>query len=333
MLKASKKLVLALIMGILILMGSGCATQNDAEKIEPQTVKVGALSGPTGMGMAPMIVDGVDLGEGVTTEFELATAPDQITSGVINGDFQIAAIPTNVAATLYNKTEGKIVLGAVNTLGTLSIVAGPDENIKSIADLKGKTIAATGQGSTPEYVLSALLTKAGLTPGTDVTINWLAEHAEAAAQLAGGQVSVAMLPEPFATTTLAKNESLVKAVNMTDAWEEAFDGQALEMGCVVVNKEWAEKNPALVKAFMAEYQNAVEVINKADEKAGQYVADAGIIPEAKLAQKAIPNCAIVFISAADGAADLKSYYETLAQLDAKAVGGSVPDETFFGLTY
>ncbi|MDD4509114.1 MAG: PhnD/SsuA/transferrin family substrate-binding protein, partial [Eubacteriaceae bacterium] len=160
-----------------------CLTGCGTAKVEPQTVKVAALSGPTGMGMAQMITDGVNLGDGVTTEFTVATAPDQLVSQVINGDYQIAALPTNTAATLYKKTNGAIELGAVNTLGTLSIVSKKEEKITSIKDLKGKTIVATGQGSSPEYVLNYLLSKNGLTPGTDVTIEWLGEHSEAAAKL------------------------------------------------------------------------------------------------------------------------------------------------------
>ncbi|MDD2415003.1 MAG: ABC transporter substrate-binding protein, partial [Eubacteriaceae bacterium] len=273
-----------------------CLTGCGTAKVEPQTVKVAALSGPTGMGMAQMITDGVNLGDGVTTEFTVATAPDQLVSQVINGDYQIAALPTNTAATLYKKTNGAIELGAVNTLGTLSIVSKKEEKITSIKDLKGKTIVATGQGSSPEYVLNYLLSKNGLTPGTDVTIEWLGEHSEAAAKLSSGEASIAMLPEPFATTTLAQNSDLEKSVDLSKAWEDAAGGVKLEMGCVVVNKEWAEKNPAVVKAFMKAYKKSVETINKADETAGNYVVSAGIMQKSELAQKAMPNSAITFIN-------------------------------------
>ncbi|MEG0680165.1 MAG: MqnA/MqnD/SBP family protein [Eubacterium sp.] len=314
---------------VALLMVSGCVTQ----KVEPQTVKIAALSGPTGMGMAQMIADGVDLGEQIIPEFTVATAPDQVTASVINGDYQIAAIPTNLAATLYNKTEGAVILGAVNTLGTLSIVADESENIASIADLKGKAIYATGQGSTPEYVLNYLLEKNGLQPGRDVTINWLGEHSEAAAKLASGEGTIAILPQPFATTVLAKNTKLKIVVDMTSAWEKATDGTKLEMGCVVVNKEWAEKNKSIVKKFMDAYKTSVETINVADERAGQCVVTAGIIPDLKLAQKAIPNCSIVFITPADAKKDLQNYFDILANFELKSVGGKVPGEDFYGLTY
>lgn len=313
-------------------MGLGFLAGCTSQSVTPQTVNVAALAGPTGMGMAQMVVDGVDLGEGVTTEFTVATAPDQLLASVIKGDYQIAALPTNAAAVLYQKTQGAIVLGAVNTLGTLSIVADKNEGITAIADLKGKTMVATGQGASPEYVLNNLLEKNNLTPGTDVTIQWVAEHSEAAAKLASGEASIAMLPQPFATATLAKKDTLAVAVDLTKAWEDITDTQ-LEMGCIVVNKEWAEANPTVYQRFMDAYEKSVKTINKADETAGQYVVDAGIMENASLAQKAIPYCAITLISAKEAKADLGAYYDVLASYDVKAVGGKVPDEAFYALSY
>ncbi len=332
--KKKKWFVAAALLMAFVLTMTGCASTVQEEQVEPQTVQVAALSGPTGMGMAQMITDkdSLDLGEGVTSEYTVATQADQVTGGIINGEYQIAAVPTNVAATLYNKTDGAVVLGAVNTLGTLSIVTNSDETVASIADLEGKTIYATGQGSTPEYVLEYLLRQNGLTPGENVTVEWLAEHSEAAAKLASGEGSIAMLPQPFATTAMAQNQDLKIAVDITQAWQDAT-GTQLPMGCIVVNKEWADNNQAVVQKFMEAYQTSVETINKADDTAAQYVVDAGIIPKAEVAKKAIPNCSITFISAQDAQEDLKAYYDVLASFEAQAVGGKVPDDAFYSLTY
>jgi len=304
---------------------------SQSTKTEPQTVKVATLAGPTGMGMAEMIVNGVDLGKDVTTEFTVAGAPDQVTAGVISGDFQIAAVPTNLAAVLYNKTEGKTILGAVNTLGVLSIVADEAEGIKTIADLKGKTIVASGQGSTPEYVLNYLLQKNGLTPGVDVTINYVAEHSEAATLLVSGQATIAMIPEPFVTTVTSKKPTIKVAVDMTKAWEEANNGSKLEMGCLVVNKAWADANPKLVEKFMAAYEKSVKDVNANPVEGAKNIVTAGIMGDAALAEKAIPNSNIVFIPAADAKASLNEYFTILAGFEPKAIGGKVPGDDFYSL--
>lgn len=316
------------LLGCLLVLCFGL-TACQSKPADPQTVKVAALAGPTGMGMAEMIANGANLGENVTTEFTVSSAPDQVTAGVISGDFQIAALPTNSAAVLYNKTEGKVILGAVNTLGVLYVVADQSEGIATIADLKGKTIVASGQGSTPEYVLNYLLATNGLTPGVDVTINWVAEHSEAVTQLASGAATIAMIPEPFVTTIESKKANIVTAVDVTKAWEDANNGSQLEMGCVVVNKEWAEANPKLVEKFMAAYEKSVKDVNDNPADGAKNIVTAGVMADATLAEKAIPNCNIVYISAADAKASLNAYYTILAGFDPKSIGGKVPGDDFY----
>lgn len=318
------------VLGLMMVLTLGF-TACQAKPAEPQTVKVATLAGPTGMGMAEMMVNGVDLGENVTTEFTVAGAPDQVTAGVINGDYQIAAVPTNLASVLYNKTEGKVVLGAVNTLGVLYIVADENEGITSMADLKGKTIIASGQGSTPEFVLNYLLQKSGLTPGVDVTINYVAEHSEAATQLVSGQATIAMLPEPFVTTVTAKKATLKVAVDMNNAWETANNGAKLEMGCLIVNKEWAAANPELVENFMKAYETSVKSVNENPAQGAKNIVSAGIMADATIAEKAIPNSNIVFISAKDAKVALNEYYTILAGFEPKSIGGKVPGDDFYAI--
>lgn len=324
--------LIAMILGIVMVLG-GCGAQEEA-KIEAQTVKIAVLSGPTGMGMAEMMVEKPELADGVELDFTLATAADQITADIINGTYQIAAVPTNLAATLYNKTDGAVVLGCVNTLGNLTILGTKDQEVGSIQDLKGKTIAATGQGANPEYILKALLEKNGLNPDTDVTIKWYGEHAEAASALASGEVSIAMLPQPFATSAQAQNSDLTELVDLNTAWEEAY-GSQLEMGCVVVNKEWADSNAALLAKFMDAYSESVNSVNADTEESAQYVVDAGIMQSVELAEKAIPNCAITFIKPADAKDDLNTYLEILHDYNADAVGGDLPatDSDFYSLSW
>ncbi|AFA49312.1 ABC transporter substrate-binding protein [Acetobacterium woodii] len=322
----NKKWLMVLSIMLVVALGlSACQTK----AADPQTVKVGTLAGPTGMGMAEMIVNGVDLGENVTTEFTVAGAPEQLTAGVISGDFQIAALPSNLAAVLFNKTEGAVVLGSVNTLGVLYIVADENAGVTSIADLKGKTIVASGQGSTPEYVLNYLLQKNGLTPGVDVTINYVAEHSEVVTQLAAGQASIALLPEPFVTTITSKKPNIKVAVDLSKAWEEANAGSQLEMTALVVNKEWAQANPKVFDKFMESYHSSIDSVNNNPAEGAKNIVAAGIMTDAVLAEKAIPNCNIVFIPAKEAKKSLNDYYTILADFEPKAVGGKVPGDDFY----
>ena len=116
----------------------------------------------------------------------------------MKGELDMACVPANLAAVLYQKTEGDIVTLAVNTLGVLYIVENGNA-VQSMADLAGKAIVASGVNSTPEYALRYLLSENGIDPDTDVTIDWKSEHSECVAALATGSATIAMLPQPFVT--------------------------------------------------------------------------------------------------------------------------------------
>ena len=135
------------------------------EDTEPADVEVMALKGPTAMGMVKFM-DDVDSGS-VTSEnynFSIAASADEVTPKLVQGETDIAAVPANLASVLYNKTQGQVEVLAVNTLGVLYIVENGD-TVQSVENLRGKTIYASGKGSTPEYALEYVLSANGIDPG------------------------------------------------------------------------------------------------------------------------------------------------------------------------
>lgn len=297
------------------------------EKIE---INLGIISGPTGLGMLDLLEKN-DNGEAANSyNVTLASAPDEITGKVISGELDIAAVPTNVASTLYNKTEGGVQIAALNTMGVLYVLETGD-SIQSVADLAGKTIYATGQGSTPEYALNLVLQKNGLTPGEDVTVVYKDENAEIAPLLASGEAEVALLPQPFVTSVLAQNENVRVALDMTEEWDKAVDGQSgLTMGCVVVRAEFAQNNKEALDNFLEEYQASVKTVTSdaglahAAELAEQY----GII-KAAVAQKAIPECNIVFVEGDEMQQIASGFLQVLYDANPQSVGGNLPNDDFY----
>ena len=298
-----------------------------AEKIQ---ISVAALKGPTAIGMVEMMHNAQ---EGTTAndyQFTLAGAPEELVGKIVQGEFDIAAVPTNLASTLYNKTEGKVQLAALNTLGVLYIVENGD-TIHSMADLAGKTIYATGAGSTPEFALNYLLEQNGLQAGTDVQVEYKTEHSELATLLASGQADIALLPQPFVTSVLNQNEQVRVALDLTEEWEKATQGASvLTMGCVVVQKSFAEEHPEALAQFMAEYEASVNFVNDPAnlETAAQYTEDFDIIAAA-VAQKAIPQCNIVFMTGEEMQQATQGFLEVLFEADPASVGGKLPDEGFY----
>lgn len=309
-------IVLAALMLAAVFAFAGCKKAPADDTV----IRIAALKGPTGMGMAPL----TNKETYPRYNIEIGSDPSAVTSAFIAGDYDIAALPVNVAAVLYNKLEGDVVMLGINTLGVLYVLESGNE-INSMADLSGKTLYATGQGSTPEYILNYLLDKNGL---TDVTVEFKAEHSELAALMAEGSVTLGMMPEPNVTATMVKNDQLRVALDLTSEWSK-ITSTKLVQGVIIARRSFVKEHEARVKTFIEDYGKAVELINTASDEACQMIVDAGILPAAPVAKKAIPRCNIVLITGDEMKAAASAMYEVLFNADAKSVGGKIPAEDLY----
>ncbi len=305
--------------------GTTTTTTNPPTKT---AVNIGTIQGPTGIGMVNLMeADAVGTSANDYT-FTVGSTPQEIGTKLAQGSLDIAALPTNLAASLYQKTSGKVKLLAVNTLGVLYILENGTA-INSIEDLRGKTIYSTGEGANPEYILKYVLEKNGLTPGKDVTIEFIAENTELATRMVSGDIKLAMVPEPQVSSVMVQNADVRVALSMNDAWEAvAEENSKLMMGCVAVRAEFLEQNEAAVKAFLTEYQ-ASAVATSNVEATATLCEKHGIIPKAAIAKKAIPNCQITFVSGAEMKAQIADYYNVLFAANPTSIGGKLPDDAFY----
>ena len=302
------------------------ASETETPAAEKTTVRLGLLNGPTGMGAAKLLADN-DAGE-TANHYEVTLGSDpssEIVPKLNNGELDMAALPTNVAANLYNKT-GKVQLLALNTLGVLHILENGD-TVNSLADLSGRTLYAINQGTNTEYVLDYLLTQNGLDPETDVDIQWKASE-EVTALMAAGEIDLCMLPVPAATTVLAQNSDVRDAVDLSDAWTESGAAGTFTMGCVVVRAEFAQEHPEAVADFLTEYEASINFIKDDPEAGAALIEQYGIVPKAAIAQAAIPQANMIFTAGAD-MKSISSYYEVLFAADPESIGGSIPDDAFY----
>lgn len=301
----------------------------NSEPADNTVAKVLTLKGPTGLGMLEMM-DKNEKSEEKGYEFGIMSSPDEMKTEVVLGNYDIAAVPINLASALYKVTEGKLMVAAINTLGVLYILEN-GETITNISDLKGKTIYCAGGGSTPEYVLKYILEKNGIDPEKDVTLDFsFTDHAELAAFAAEGTFDVVMLPQPNVTSALvsSKEGDLRIALNLTEEWDKVCDTKLIQ-GCIVVRKEFAEAHPAKLKAFLEEYNASVEYVNTNVDSAAALAEHFGIIPKAALAKKAIPGCNITFIDGEEMKNDMKAMLEILYEAAPSSVGGKLPDDAFY----
>lgn len=325
---------------VLVALG-GCSTHSQEPNNEPEEqqvssqqpmdVRAAALKGPTAMGLVKFM-DEAEAGTVSDNDysFQIAASPDELTPQIAQESLDIACVPANLASVLYNNTDGAVRVLAVNTLGVLYI-CDSNGSIQSVADLAGKTIYASGKGSTPEYALNYILEGNGLTPGRDVTIEWKSEHAECVAAMTKDSQAIALLPQPFVTTAQMKDDSIRTALDLTEEWnalQSDADASSLITGVVVARADFVDEHPEAVEAFMKHYRESVAFVNEDIEAAAELIDTYDIVPAA-VAQKAIPACNIVCMEGDEMKNALSGYLEVLFEQNPKSVGGTLPGDDFY----
>lgn len=322
-----KKIInVAACLALVFSMMTGCGKTTDTVS---EVVEMAVLNGPTGMAAVKMMdmEDKYDI-----TAYQ---APTDITAKVINGEVDVAAVPSNLASVLYNKTEGEIVALTPIAMGMLQILCN-GADITEVEELKGKTIVASGQGGTPEYVLQKILEEAGLTIYEDVQVEWLANHSEVNAKLLSQEGTIAMIPEPFVSTALSAAEENGKDVqalfDLGQLWKEAT-GEELPMGVLIARKSFVEERPGDLEILLKDLAESVDFVNGSPSEAAQLIVEKGFIGDAEIAEAAIPNCGISCYTGEEGteagANILKAFNQTMFDMEPSSVGGSVPDENLY----
>ena len=319
-----KAISLILALALIVMAFAGCATQPKEEDV---TIRIGGLKGPTSMGLVKVMEDDETGAAANDYEFTIAGSADEVTPKLIQGELDIAAVPANLASVLYNNTEGAVQLLAINTLGVIYIVEKGDA-IASIADLAGKTIYATGKGSTPEYALRYILSENGIDPDKDVTIEWKSEPTEVVSTLASAEGGVAMLPQPYVTVAQGSVEGLRIAIDLTEEWDALDNGSMLLTGVLLVRKDFAESHPQAIADFLKEYEASTGYVNENNADAAQLIEKFDIV-KAAVAEKALPYCNITYIAGADMKAPMDGYLKVLYDQNPASVGGTLPGDDFY----
>lgn len=314
--------ILTMALLLCLLAGCGSASKSTAD------IRIASLKGPTSIGLLKLKDDAANEKAANNYTFEMAVTADEILPKIISGEVDIALIPANVAAILYNKTEKGVEVLDINTLGVLYAVSG-DDTIDTIASLKGKTVYITNKGTTPDLVTQFLL-KANNVAIEDVNVEYKSEAAEVAALLAEDPNAVGILPQPFVTSCCIQNENLKPVLNLTQEWSKCSpDGSALLTGVTVASKNFINSNKQAVDAFLDEHKASSEFVNSNVETAAQWVVNEDIIPKAPIAVKAIPACNITYMDGDEMKTALSGYLNILYELDPSVVGGKLPEDDFY----
>ncbi len=289
-------------------------------------VRVMTLNGTTGFGMAGLISKAGSGEAALSYRFSVETDPSVVTAALVSGDCDIAALPTNAAAALYNKTGGKVQLLALNTRGVLYLVTDGSVTVESFADLEGQTVYVPAQN--PSFIFSYLCRANGVNVTLD---NSYAQPAELSAAAAAGQVSIAVLPEPILTVTRSQNPDLTVALDLGAEWDKVAEPGSLVQGCVVVRSEFAGQHPAETARFLEEYGESVALLTEDPAAAAQRIEEAGIFAKAAVAEKALPRCSVCFVTGEEMRAQMRAFLEIMAEAAPASIGGAVPGDDFYWL--
>lgn len=292
-----------------------------SKKQDDTEIRIAALKGPTGMGMVKL----ADKQNYPNYTVSIEALPDALNPRIISGEVDVAAVPVNLASVLYNKLDGDISVLAVSTLGVLYVVEAGSE-MNSVADLAGKTVYATGQGATPEYILNYLLDKNGV--AGSVEVNYVGEHAALATMLADGSAEIGMLPEPNVTSTLAGNDNLRIALNLTEEWNKVCSTELVQ-GVVIARKSFVNEHPEAIEQFLREYEKSSAFVNENIDEAAKLIVDVGILGNVEIAKKAIPNCNISFSKGEAMHKAVEGMLAVLFEANPKSIGGKLPDKDFY----
>ncbi len=304
----------------------------------PPQINFGVLNGPSGMCFAQMF-DYVPFINDVPVNYEVCASPDVILPKLLKNEIDIGILPPNVAAKVFNASNGSIICAGVSGFGMLNIVT-TNPNVKNFQQLKGKTLHVAGQGATPEYLLRYLLVQNGISED-EIELDFSIPANELAAALLSGKIENALMPEPFKTVALANakqnSKNLYVAVNFQEEWQKIQAKKVQNdltllnypMTVIVASKNFAQNYPEYVNAFLTHAQNAIAFSVANPDIAGQMVEKNTLGLKAAIAAKAIPNCAFGFVSARDAKPQIEQLLSIFLQFAPNSIGGALPADDFY----
>jgi NitT/TauT family transport system substrate-binding protein len=324
------KIIKLLIFGFLLIPALSAAGRAVSET-EEVTLDAGSFKGPLGVTLTGMVYPektGVPEGEGYSVRYDFYSAPDVLIPKIISGEVEIAAMPTNLAAKLYNSGVD-YRLAAVNVWGVLYLLS-TDRDVRGWNDLKGRTVYSIGKGTTPDLLFRYLLEENGLDPQNDLTMDYSYDQVGLSQLMTAGKVTTAVLPEPFVSKVLAGNDTSEIVLDFQEEWGDVrgSDPRYPQSG-IVVRGDFADNNPGIVSDFLYRYSRAIQWINRNPGEAAPLVEDMNLGLTAGEAEAAIPRLNLLYADSQAAKEDVEQFLSFLLEFAPKSVGGKLPGPGFY----
>lgn len=302
-------------------------TTNPSSPAVNSNVKIAFVKNLSGVG-ALSFIDKAEKGE-TAEKYNISLAQDteEITSNFTNGDLDIASLPLDSAARLYNKTQGGISIIAITSDAMFYLIENGDD-IKSIADLKGKNILTAGKGTLAEYTLAYILENSNLKAGEDVTIEYVADYTDALSKAEDSSYDVVLLPEPYATALTQKNSDFKIKINLYEEWEKITNGASIPSNVIAVRSDYLKDNKSIVDNFLKEYAESTKNVTENMESISTLL-EKYEITKPEMTETIIKNLKPVFITGADMKKQADYFLKIIGEVNTDAIGGNLPDNSFY----
>ena len=316
-----KKIIVSLLAGLML-----CSL------LTAKDIRLGVLNGPSCI-PAGFLLDEKNPVKDASLSFEKFAEPSGLLPKMLKGEIDIGFLPANVAAKVYNSSNGALLCCAITGNGNISLIT-TDSSVKQFSDLKGKTVAVAGQGATPEYMLRYLLKQNGIAADSanGVTLDFSIPTAQIAAQLISGKMAYAVVPEPFATVAQIKSDKVIAAIDFQNEYEYfTGKGKIYPLTVMVVSKNFANENPELLNDFLKAYESSYRKTIKNPKQAGELSEKFELGLAAGIVTKSIPKANYVFIpsSSPEAKEKIEELLNIFLSFEPSSIGGKLPDEGFY----
>ena len=258
----NKKILLLVLITISLFSLTSCGKKENSSKVDE--INIGYFNNITHaqallMKQNKTLED--KLGKDVSVNWHSFNAGPAEVEALFSGDIDIGYIGPVPAVTANVKSHGDVVILSGATQGGSVLISRKNADIKDIKDLANKKVAIPQLGNTQHLILLKLLADNNLSPvteGGNVNVAAVA-NADVENMMNRGDIDAALVPEPWGTTLLSKGANLVLD------YDKVCSDASYDVAVVVVRKEFMNKNPELVDAFLEEHTNATATINNSLE--------------------------------------------------------------------
>lgn len=327
--KLSLFLVGILSVATLVGCGNSNSTQGESTKkvVETKDVNFVTPDGLTAMAVAKLIKEKPEVKAGYNINYTIEKNSDSLVTSVMKSEPDIAIVPSNLAAIVYNKNQEYKIAG---TIGFGSLYIGTTNENQNINDLKGKEIYNIGKGLTPDIIARTVLKDKGIDADKDVNFSYVNSVNELAPIILSGKTQYAVIPEPALSTVQSKNDKFNIMLDLNEEWKKINNSEyGYPQSTIIVKKELCDEDKEFVNDLLNEVEESEKWANSNKEALGDYCEEIGVSAKKPIVIKAVDRANLKYVDIKDSIKDYKTYFEKLNEFDPKTIGGKVPDDEIF----